>query len=339
MDSSFNVHGKNTMELPLNLALEKDASGRIIYALLEYGFARKLPELALCNISACLVGFCASWESLLQNDSKHTAPSDNRIYLPSPSDVVQDIIHDEPAAQRDEELLQQQEDHAWSDAVERRIHAPQEPAVHLGDNAATNEALPESVFILRYKHGDSQRFRSELLQGSELRVCRETMSGQGQSCEHRSGALIFVQPWQYRDVIEALSSISGGPYAYHIVVSKSLQYLIDLVLGTFSYRTRPRDRETRVLLQNSSRAATTSSANGSDDNSIAADGESATVHTSEDESDGPVGTIVVARTFLCIAPIRREANTVAQSTTEAYHDQASISHYNYFRGYNPRRSV
>lgn len=340
---------KKRKVLPINLALAKGASGMIVFALLQQGFVRELPEPAVCNIAACLVGPRTFWDVSALEDSEHTMPVDDSSHLHSQSDVVQEIVHHEPAAQRDEELLQQQANHAWADAVENRIHAPpqvmaarfagEDAVTDESPDAATDEAPPEDVSILRYKHGDSRRFREELLHGSELRACREAMSVQGLSCVHSSGALIFVQPRQYTDVVGALSSLSNGPYSYHIIVAESIEYLIEIVLGAFSYRARPRNREAQQLVRISAPDAGNSSASDSDESSAAADAEAATVHTSGGESDGPVQVLVTQRTFLCIAPIRREANSVAQSTTEAYTEHASISHYGHFRGHNPRRLV
>ena len=98
----------------------------------------------------------------------------------------------------------------------------------------------------------------------------------------------------------------------------------------------PREKiASRQTMEVSVQSVLNSDMSGNDDD-IEADASNQMESTGDEPSEY---VVVIERTFLCCIHRKREAHTVAQSTTEVQHLQKSASHYNHFRGYNPRRCV
>lgn len=234
--------------------------------------------------------------------------------------VLQHIVHTEPAAFRDEELLNLQADEDFASNVEWRLHGMgyTAGAVTQGEDVFTSE----KVHILRFGSGNTEDFRETLLEGPQFHPCREALESAGYACCHSSTALLFVHPNQFPDVERALDDHELHPF--HVVITESLEYLLAEILEKMPCRQRPREKSgTRLEL--GLPIPPQGLASGS-------------------KASGPDGVaidliLVVRRTFLCVAPQLKEANTVVQSTTEActHAGELSESPNAYRKGLNPRR--
>lgn len=248
--------------------------------------------------------------------------------------VVEAVVHEELAATRDEGLLRLQAEHDWADQVIEFLH---DPDVMIRDSVVEDSGVSESVYTLRFGSGDTEEFRNILLSGPQLRPCREALWACGHSCEHHSGALLFVKPHQIVDVLHTLDSVHGLR-PYHIVITDSFEYLLDEVLTHMSCRSRPREKHgsrCRIMCVCEEDDVVPKPCEPDDsEHRMPEDTESCSM----DVRDGNDLDLFVQRTFLCVAPRLHDANTVIQSTTEATANQ-SANHYAHRRGINPRRVV
>lgn len=230
--------------------------------------------------------------------------------------VVQNVFHIEPAAMRDETLLNLQSDEQFAEDVERQLRSV--PGIAAAEEAQVQPQICEPVNILRFGGGNTEDFRKRLMLGPELRSCCQEL---GHEWHHPSGALIFVNPEQLPEVLRQLANHELHPF--HLVVAQSKEYLIDEVLASMPCRKRPKEkRGKRLSLSNDV---------GEEFHYDA--------YLPKDGDRVPCEMLIESRTFLCLAPQLREANTVNQSTTEACTDdlRSTESVYNHRRGTNPRR--
>jgi len=93
--------------------------------------------------------------------------------------VCQEVLHEEPAAHRDEEILQLQADEDFALATEYRLHG-------IDNNAVSNSGLvpvaverPEHVFLLRFGSGNGEALRHNLLSGPQFRDCLAALARGG----------------------------------------------------------------------------------------------------------------------------------------------------------------
>eukprot|EP00931_Biecheleriopsis_adriatica_P018063 TRINITY_DN12742_c0_g1_i1.p1 TRINITY_DN12742_c0_g1~~TRINITY_DN12742_c0_g1_i1.p1 ORF type:complete len:747 (+),score=132.27 TRINITY_DN12742_c0_g1_i1:132-2372(+) len=222
--------------------------------------------------------------------------------------IIEEIHHEDPPATRDEELSRLQAEEEWADAVERRIAAASRDMAHA--------EVRESIYVHRYGCGDTEAFRQLLLNGREFSEVRDALGKAGHSCVHASGALLLVRPCHVDAVLNAAMRQELRPY--HVIVSESFEQIIEQIRMGMPSKKRPRLREERQELVDDS------SEHSADDDSITA---------------RPfMPDFLPLRTFLCMAPDLRAAETVNQSTTEATTDASSF-HYSHYRGLNPRRFV
>jgi len=145
------------------------------------------------------------------------------------------------------------------------------------------------------------------------------------------GAMLAVKPEHYNDVRHALVNFALHPF--HIIVAESLEYLIEEALAMLPYKQRP-----RVKLGKHGRQEVhiTSPEERIPVFASVVDQRSSDSVRSLDE--GPFGIIDVQRTFLAFVPLSRDAQTLAQSTTEVVDEQPG-AHYASKRGCNPRRKA
>lgn len=247
--------------------------------------------------------------------------------------VVQSIIHEEPAALRDEELLGLQADEDFAANVEWNLHRA------MGYKAGTSTQFEESVssenvHILRFGGGNTEHFREILLKGPQFSLCREALKNAGYTCHHQSGALVFIHYQQFHDVERALDGIELHPF--HIIITETLEYLLDEILSEMPCRQRPRKKvggrqalDLHVDPQDS--------AGGSKSSDLVHGDVGGEEPKSAMDDASSEYVLVVQRTFLCFAPRMKAADTVVQSTTEACTGDFSESPYARFRGFNPRR--
>lgn len=107
---------------------------------------------------------------------------------------------------------------------------------------------------------------------------------------------------------------------YHVIVTESLEYLIDEVLASFCFQERPKRKageRGRTMLSYSSV-------------------EERVAEDDFEEACNQFPVLVEERTFLSLTRVSRDAHSVAQSTTEAVNSE-SHGYYSYCRGPNPRR--
>jgi len=178
-------------------------------------------------------------------------------------------------------------------------------------------------------------FRQILLHGSHLQMCRNALEEKGLSFVLPQQALMVVTPEQYPDARHALKGIELHPY--HLVVAEQFDYLIEEILADFPYKRRPRVKN-GIAGRQELRGLPRSPQMESDESDIAEEGSSLAGKAKRPEPSVQYPTFIEARTFLCEAPVSKNASVVCQSTTEVRVDeQESTSHYGYHRGVNPRR--
>merc|ERR1712079_426091 len=100
---------------------------------------------------------------------------------------------------------------------------------------------------------------------------------------------------QYSDVSDALMTLNLHPF--HLIITESLEYLVDEILAGFPCRRRPREKSgARLEL-----------------------GQTPTTQqqASLEQVTAEEALISVKRTFICVSPKYRNPDTVVQSTTEA----------------------
>jgi len=236
-------------------------------------------------------------------------------------DVIQSITHDEPAALRDEDDLVLQADSDWSDNVAANILRQQQ-----GANLTIPELRErnEDVVCLRFGSapggGDGlKHFRAALLNGPQLSQNRIALGDAGYSCEISGGALMFVKPEQAAPVLLAVEN--SNLHHFHVVVSESLEYLIEEVLKAFSFQTRPK-------VKSGERGRS----------KVASFQIDAPIHDHSTDTDHELQWVVLVqdRTFLSWRRQLQDANSVVRSTTEAV-SSSGEGYFGSHRGLNPRR--
>lgn len=121
---------------------------------------------------------------------------------------------------------------------------------------------------------------------------------------HESGAKIFVHPWQFEATMATIAQQGLPLRPYDVIVSESLEYLVQASLSDIPCRDGARMKTRQVL-----------------EPAVYADESQP-----DTEDEDLVMTLVIARTFLCAVPRLRACDSVTQSTTEAHRG-----------GLNPRR--
>jgi hypothetical protein len=159
-----------------------------------------------------------------------------------------------------------------------------------------------------------------LCNNRSLRSCRESLEEAGHHWRLPSGAFIFVDPEQYNIVMRALGSTMIK--AYHIVIASDLEYLLEESIAEIGQGAWMKAREPLRLR------------NVSPQGSICSDASSirespSTPRTWAFAVDGTESVFEYKRSFLCMAPRRRNPDSVCGSTTEAERGAAI----------NPRRAL
>merc|ERR1712194_596098 len=197
---------------------------------------RKETELDLAQADRCCARLKSHWDNLSLRSSSADLPSRDPQTLPASENVITCVEHNEPPAVRDEEVSSLQADVQWADDVEQRIRQSiySSPSSEL---PASSDDIEEKVYVLRFgsppSGGGLQRFRDMLLQSAHLKTYRDAVELTGNSCQLPGGALMFVLAEQVDSVRHALQGKTLRNY--HVVVTESLEYLIDEVLATFRF--------------------------------------------------------------------------------------------------------
>lgn len=217
-------------------------------------------------------------------------------------DVIQDVEHAEPAAERDPDLLAEQARHDDADLVSRLLHG-QPTSDTLRSTAAEPEKEKETVSLLSYTRYP-ESFRNALTNGSALHPCRTALEEAGFDWLHGSGAKIFVHPWQFEDSTSALSQSEVELRPYHVVVSASLEYNVEACLADIPCRDGARVKRRRTIHHVAA------------ENPHQVLGKDHPVHTEVEDATSE-SEFDTQRTFLCETKRLRQPNSVTQSTTEA----------------------
>lgn len=260
--------------------------------------------------------------------------------------VTEHVMHIEPPAWRDEEVLAIQADLEWADSVEAKIQQVPPPGYHTvaasvpcesSDNESGVTQLASQpcakLHILHFGspptsgHNAINLFRDQLLSGPELKPCREALykaHGNG-SCTLASGALIFTHPKSYSDVQANLSTCNFSSAGLHIIIDECFEYLVEEILGAMPFQRRPK-------LKPAERGRREMSIQSLDDNEVSAPpGQHSTI---------PL--VLISRTFLQVAHPLRNQRSVSQSTTDGV-DPDNGSYYRSAAGkppvVNPRRKI
>jgi len=223
-----------------------------------------------------------------------------------PSLPFQDIDHDEEPAVRDEALLQKQSEEDWASAVEFCNHG------YSPKDQNEDQTAEEEIFLLKYNRAP-EAFRMALLEGPELRQCRDALREHDLACVLESLAKIFVHPWQYEEVIKTLQVQKVELKNVHVIVASSLEHLVQIALEKIPSRQG-------VRLKNHSTMLST----GATPNPCGASSEilKAVLHGESEMLE------CVSRQPLSLVLKKRSPKSVTQSTTEAHVGQPGI---------NPRR--
>jgi len=168
------------------------------------------------------------------------------------------------------------------------------------------------VYLLHFNRYP-EAFRNALAQGQALEECRSSLEEAGYAWHlPESGAKIFAHPSLYEAILQAISDLNFQLRPYHVVVSQSMEPIVQEALRNLSYPQGARVRYREELLLTHEEAHSESSS---------------TNQPEEDAGDSLAHRydVVAKRTFLCIAAPLRNADSISQSTSEIH------------GGLNPRR--
>jgi len=226
--------------------------------------------------------------------------------------VIEEVQHSEPPATINEQMASMHVEHKFADNVSR-LHA-QGLAEHVLDTGVNVSTETEEIHLLEYnRHRES--FRKALCEGPPLQQCRSDLVAAGHKYVLGSGAKMFVHPHQYMQTCVAIVEHGFNLRPFHVIAATSFEYHVEACLADLSYRQGARVKRRTVIHE------------------MAAGGDNGSPSFAEDVSDGSEIddeqelTTVVSKTFICVAPTLRNANSVTQSTTEVHSRE----------GVNPRR--
>jgi len=193
---------------------------------------------------------------------------------------------------------------------------------HIGVGSVQDEGAEDDAIFLGKLNRNPEVVRQALCGGPSLKYCRTALEAEGKSWRHASGALLFVQPWQYCHVLEALGSINLKPDS--IVFSASVEYLVEESLASC----RAAWLKTRRQIVSDAFASEAATASSED----VPDSEDASHHSGKDAeaaNEELEYVVIVERTFVCLVPAHRAMAGVTQSSTDAHSNH----------GKNPRHAA
>jgi len=237
------------------------------------------------------VGTHSSKMRIAELDEEHTV------------DGILNVIHDssEPVAIISEAEAMAAARALWEASVESRIASSSSDeqclqAMGISENLCRSKE-PEIIFL-----GKLNRITRELLkgfaEGASMRPCRDALLAQGFSWNLGSGAMIFVYPWQYSEVM--VSPGAKHLHPDHVVFAESVDYLVEEVLEGHNVWMKARSP---LDVGDVGRDVMTSSSHDSGCKAdVGGDGGRGTEQNTR-EFDVPWTPLVtVERTFLCLVP-------------------------------------
>mmetsp|Transcript_61397 Transcript_61397/g.155078 ORF Transcript_61397/g.155078 Transcript_61397/m.155078 type:complete len:732 (+) Transcript_61397:41-2236(+) len=153
----------------------------------------------------------------------------------SPLNCIQDIVNDlleKPTVIAPEEA-EATARALWEAGVEleakRLCGAPSTSEAAVAAEVDMRHPSPQDVVFLGKLNRMPKQVREMLSQGASLRPLREALATEGLSWKLVCGTMVFVHPWQYQMVMEALNGRQLHPD--HVVFAQSVEYLVEEVLA------------------------------------------------------------------------------------------------------------
>jgi len=87
------------------------------------------------------------------------------------------------------------------------------------------------IVMLKYSR-TSHSFRDALLEGDELRACRNALQEAGHQVVHASGAKIFVRPQHYQAVCERIQADEMRLFTSHVLVAEEFEDLVKAAVAS-----------------------------------------------------------------------------------------------------------
>jgi len=194
------------------------------------------------------------------------------------------------------------------------------------------EEEKDDIYLLQFSR-NPEKFETLLAEGMPLKSCRDALEEAGWQWSLQSGAKVFVHPWQYEQTLEFLESLEKPLRPYHVVVTASVQHLVEESLSGMPCRQGARIKKRIALGSAQSGKRVKPNDKEFSDHAKEKEGSNTSEHDeeacelSQDAVELPM-VVCAQRTFICCLPRfprLRDANSVTQSTTAAH------------GGINPRR--
>eukprot|EP00931_Biecheleriopsis_adriatica_P102938 TRINITY_DN77843_c0_g1_i1.p1 TRINITY_DN77843_c0_g1~~TRINITY_DN77843_c0_g1_i1.p1 ORF type:complete len:593 (-),score=108.18 TRINITY_DN77843_c0_g1_i1:236-2014(-) len=118
-------------------------------------------------------------------------------------------------------------------------------------NAQRSEEIPRgvsssfAVHVIQYSR-HPKMLRRALLEGEELKECRDELAARGYSCEQSSGAKVFVLPEQFEPVIAAIEDQDLKPW--HVVVSDEFEKAVVRTVKQLPSQEQVREKSNKAVV-------------------------------------------------------------------------------------------
>lgn len=223
--------------------------------------------------------------------------------------VIQQVWHDDPAAQYHPIEAKEIAALQWASFVERSVRERARAESHASSFTSykeapeqANDTVNESVYLIRFNRRPKE-LHEQLANSPSLQDCREALRNEGFDWKLSSGPSVFVRPWQYISVVQALPEYGLGNS--DVVVAESVEYLLEESLSNAGKGVWAK---TRTPVPHA--GASSSSCQGSS-------GTGGAVETVQCAAQEWREHMHASRTFLCTAKPLRNAASVSQSTTNS----------------------
>lgn len=160
------------------------------------------------------------------------------LHLGGYSAVIQDVQHPDEAAAVDADEAAAIVAEQWAQQAELNLGS--------SSNYLEPPGLLMRLSMLEFRRQPAE-FYTALLEGPELQSCREQM--QGLPCRLDSGALVFLEPFQYNVAIEAAMRQHGILAARHVITSERFEPSIMQAVRGLRSRLNVRLRSKQTILE------------------------------------------------------------------------------------------
>mmetsp|Transcript_131093 Transcript_131093/g.261587 ORF Transcript_131093/g.261587 Transcript_131093/m.261587 type:complete len:762 (+) Transcript_131093:93-2378(+) len=167
-------------------------------------------------------------QQALQGHGRKLTPLATNDMVQSSEEVIQYIAHADPAAHIAEEEASQVVDVQQACFIERCLTS----SAGIEEGYTSTEDT-ETVWISKINR-NTKELREELMTGPSLRTPRDELEREEYPWELPCGALVFISPWQYRQVMIKLEGMELFPD--HIIFAGSLEYLVEEALSRCNCR-------------------------------------------------------------------------------------------------------